>query len=340
MLVLVVLLIGFGVVAYRTLQPPAPLALPERGAVLHDVTVIDPGRERIDHRRLVVTGDKITAIQPALPGGDNPFSGMYVLPGLADLHVHFPPSALAGQTELFAFLYLYHGITAARDAGDVDGTASDPARSGIAEGRFPGPRLFACGLFVDGEPPLWKNSVVARNPEEGRRAVRTIANRGYDCVKVYDQLDAETLAAIREAAHERGLPVIGHVPWRVPYEEARLDDAQHMIGIQPPPADPATAKFPFLLAEWEQLDDERLDRLIAESKRSKIAITPTLVVLDRLIHSEDYASMLREPDVQMVPAFYRNVVWNPNGGMSIAGQMKPEDFSMVRRVLEIEERTV
>jgi len=340
MLVLVVLLIGFGVVAYRTLQPPAPLALPERGAVLHDVTVIDPGRERIDHRRLVVTGDKITAIQPALPGGDNPFSGMYVLPGLADLHVHFPPSALAGQTELFAFLYLYHGITAARDAGDVDGTASDPARSGIAEGRFPGPRLFACGPFVDGEPPKWKNSIVARNAEEGRRAVKTIADRGYDCVKAYDQLDAETLAAIREAAHERGLPVIGHVPWRVPYEEARLDDAQHMIGIQPPPADPATAKFPFILAEWEQLDDERLDRLIAESKRSKIAITPTLVVLDRLIHSEDYPSLLREPDVQMVPAFYRNAVWNPNGGTNVAGQMKPKDFAMVRRVLEIEKRTV
>ncbi len=340
MLVLVVLLIGFGVVAYRTLQQPAPLALPQRGAVLHDVTVIEPGRERIDHRRLVVTGDKITAIQPALPGGDNPFSGMYVLPGLADLHAHFPPSALPGQTELFAFLYLYHGITAARDAGDVDGTASDPARSGIAEGRFPGPRLFACGPFVDGEPPLWKNSIVARNAEEGRRAVKTIADRGYDCVKAYDQLDAETLAAIREAADERGLPVIGHVPWRVPYEEARLDDAQHMIGIQPPPADPASAKFPFILAEWEQLDDERLDRLIAESKRSKIAITPTLVTLDRLIASEDYPSLLREPDAQMVPAFYRNVIWNPDGGTSVAGQMKPEDFAMVRRVLEIEKRTV
>jgi imidazolonepropionase-like amidohydrolase len=340
MLVLVVLVIAFVVVVYRTLQPPAPLALPERGAVLHDVTVIEPGRERIDHRRLVVTGDKITAIQPALPGGDNPFSGMYVLPGLADLHVHFPSSALPGQTDLFAFLYLYHGITAARDAGDVDGTASDPARSGIAEGRFPGPRLFSCGLFLDGEPPLWKNSIVARNPEEGRRAVKTVADRGYDCVKAYNQLDAETLAAIREAAHERGLKVIGHVPWRVSYEEAQLDDAQHMIGIQPPPADPATAKFPFLLAEWEQLDDKRINRLIADSKHLKIAMTPTLVTLDRLIASEDYASMLREPDAQMVPAFYRNVVWNPTGGTNVAGQMKAEDFAMVRRVLEIEKRTV
>jgi hypothetical protein len=166
--------------------------------VLHDVTLIEPGLSRIDHRRLVVTGNTIEAIQPALPGGDNPFAGMYVLPGLADLHVHFPPSTLAGQTELFAFLYLYHGITAARDAGDVDGSASDPARSGIAEGRFPGPRLFACGPFVDGDPPLWKNSLVARNPEEGRRAVQSIAERGYDCVKAYDGLDAETLAAVRE----------------------------------------------------------------------------------------------------------------------------------------------
>ena len=336
---LVVLLVAFGVVVHRVLQPPPPLALPERGAVLHDVTLIEPGRSRIDHRRLVVTGNTIATIQPALPGGDNPFSGMYVLPGLADLHVHFPPSALPGQTDLFAFLYLYHGITAARDAGDADGTASAPARSGVAEGRFPGPRLFACGPFVDGEPPLWENSLVARNPEEGRRAVQTIAERGYDCVKVYDELDADTLAAVREAAHQHGLPLIGHVPKRVPYEVARLDDAQHMIGIPPPPADPNRV-FPFIMAEWERLDDARLDMLIAESKRSKIAITPTLVVIDRMLQSEDYASMLGEPDLQLLPRFYREVLWNPDGGMSITGQMKSDAFAMLRRAFEIEKRTV
>jgi hypothetical protein len=264
---------------------------------------------------------------------------MYVLPGLADLHVHFPPSALSGQTELFAFLYLYHGITAARDAGDVDGSASDPARSGIAEGRFPGPRLFACGPFVDGDPPLWKNSLVARNPEEGRRAVQSIAERGYDCVKAYDGLDAETLAAVGETAHELGLPVIGHVPKRVPYEVAQLDDAQHLIGIPPSPDDP-NRKFPFTMAEWERLDDARLEMLIAESKRAKIAITPTLVTIDRLLQSEDYASMLAEPDVLRMPRFYREVIWNPDGGMSLAGQMQSDDFAMLRRVFEIEKRTV
>lgn len=338
-LVGIVLFAALAAGIYAVLQAPPPLALPERGGVLHDVTLIEPGRSRIDHRRLVVAGNTIATIQPALPGGDNPFSGMYVLPGLADLHVHFPPSVLPGQTELFALLYLAHGITAARDAGDADGRASDPARSGAAEGRFPGPRLFACGPFVDGEPPLWKNSLVARNSEEGRRAVQAIAERGYDCVKAYDGLDAETLAAVREAAHEHGLPLIGHVPKRVPYEVARLDDAQHLIGIPPPPADPDRI-FPFLMAEWERLDDARLEMLIAESKRSKIAITPTLVVIDRLLQSEDYASMLTEPDLQMLPRFYREVLWNPDGGMGITGSMKSDDFAMLRRAFEIEKRTV
>ena len=323
---------------WLVLRPPPPLALPPQGATLNDVTVIQPGVSRAEHQRVVVEGGAIRSIEPAAPDG-GPWSGAFVLPGLVDMHVHFPPSTLPGQTELFAFLFLYHGVTTVRDAGDVDGTATDPARRGVAEGRFPGPRMLACGLFVDGDPPLWKNSLVARNPEEGRRAVATIAERGYDCVKAYNGLDAETLAAIREAAAERGLPVIGHVPRQVPYEEARLTDAQHLIGIAPPPDDP-DLRFPLILTQWEKLDDVRLDALIAESVRSGIANTPTLVTVDRLIHSEDYARMLQEPDLQLLPRFYRDVVWNPQGGTSVAGELSPAGFAMVRRAFETMKRTV
>lgn len=337
---LVAALVAAGVALFVILRPPAPLALPERGATLADVTLIEPGHARAEHRRLVVGNDAtIAAVEAASPGASDAYAGMYVLPGLADLHVHFPPSSLPGHTELFAFLYLMHGITAARDAGDVDGSASDPARVGIAEGRFPGPRLFACGPFVDGEPPMWKHSIVALTPDDGRRAVQTIDDRGYDCVKVYNGLDEPTLAAIRKAADERDLPVIGHVPYRIDYEIAKLDDAQHLIGIPPRPSDPST-KFPFIMAEWENLDDARLDRIIETSKREKIASTPTLVTIDRLIASQDYAAMLREPDVQLLPGFYRKVLWNPVGGMSAAGQMQAADFAMLRRAQEIQKRTV
>ena len=338
-LALVGLLVVLAFALYAVLRSPAALALPERGAVLNDVTVIAPGVGRAEHRRLVVEGNAIASVDEANTAEAGAFAGMYVLPGLADMHVHFPPAALPGQTELFAFLFLYHGVLAVRDAGDVDGSASDPARSGIVEGRFPGPRVKSCGPFVDGAPPLWKNSIVARNPEEGRQAAETVAARGYECVKAYNRLDAETLAAVRDAAHAHGLTLIGHVPRRVPYETARLDDAQHLIGI-PPQVAAEDTPFPLVLAEWESLDAARLESVIAESKRSSIANTPTLVTIDRLIHSQDYARMLAEPDAQLLPRFYREVIWNPKTETSAAGRMKPEDFAMVRRAFEIMKRTV
>jgi cytosine/adenosine deaminase-related metal-dependent hydrolase len=332
------LLATTGAALYWIVQPPAPLALPERGATLDGVTVIEPGRSRSEARRVVVRGERIEAVEAAR-GGDGPWTGLYVTPGLTDLHVHFPPASLPGQAELFAFQLLRHGVTAVRDAGDVDGTATEPARSGVAAGRFPGPRIAACGYLVDGEPPLWKNTLLARNPDEGRRAVERVAAEGFDCVKAYTELDAPTLAAIREAAHAKGIPVIGHVPRRIPYEEARLDDAQHLIGIPPPPDDPEL-RFPFVMRQWERLDDARLDHLVVESVRLRIANTPTLVTIDRLIGLEDYPRMLREPDAAYLPRFYRDVVWNPNGGITPAGQLGADDFAMLRRALAAMQRTV
>jgi imidazolonepropionase-like amidohydrolase len=336
---IVALAVALVVALYWVIKPPAPLDLPPRGATLSDVTVIEPGRARSEHRRVVVAGDAIEFVGEAAPGANDPYAGMFVLPGLADLHVHFPPSSLPGQTELFALLHLAHGVTTVRDAGDVDGTASDPARRGVGEGRFPGPRIFACGPFVDGEPKLWKNTLLARNPDEGRAAVKSIGDRGYDCVKAYNNLDAATLAAIRDAAHARNLRVIGHVPVRVGFEDAQLDDAQHLIGIAPPPED-RTKRFPFIMAEWERLDDARLETMIAAAKRAGTTLTPTLVTIDRLIATQDYAHIREESDAELLPRFYRDLIWNPTGGTSVAGAMKPDDFAMLGRAFAAQKRTV
>src|SRR5512145_3521287 len=112
-------LAALGAGLYAIVAPPAPLALPPQGVTLDDVTVIRPGEGREAHRRVVVTGGAIERIEDAAPGSGGPFAGMYVLPGLNDLHVHFPPASPLGQSELFAFLLLYHGVTGVRDAGDV-----------------------------------------------------------------------------------------------------------------------------------------------------------------------------------------------------------------------------
>jgi hypothetical protein len=335
---LLLLLGGLAIVAWWILRPPSPLELPAQGLTLNGVTVIEPGKTRRSHAQLVVNDNRIAAISEAAPGASGRFGGAFVLPGLNDVHVHFPPPTLPGQTEFFAFLYLYHGVTGVRDAGDPDGTSTAPARDGVAEGHFPGPRILACGPFIDGNPPRWKYSIVVESPEDARAAAQSVAEAGFDCVKAYDGLDGKSLAALHAEAGSLGLPVIGHVPSRVPFEQARLDDAQHGIGIAPPLEEPVP--FPWVLRAWLQLDDARRDAIAAASLEHRIAHTPTLVTTERLAAQADFASALRAPDAQLMPRFYRDVIWALDSPINSAGELAAKDFEMVRTAHRAQLRTV
>src|SRR5690606_13519892 len=267
-----------------------------------------PGQGRLERRSIVIEGDRIAAIRE--PQGSDPgrWANRTVLPGFVDMHVHFPPPRGLGQTELFAFLFLAHGVTSVRDAGDVDGSATAPARDGVREGRFPGPHVFACGPFVDGPEPLWKNSLVVTSADEARAAVDRVADAGFDCVKVYDGLPREALAGLKEQAARRGLPVIGHVPRSTPYLEAALDDVQHLTGIARRDDDPR----PFLdvLDGWPGFDDAQMAALARAIADAGIANTPTLVVVDRVAAAREPARAAAEPDVRLLPRLYRDAVWS------------------------------
>ena len=340
LILLVALLLAAGVLFWAML-PPAPLAVPARGAVLENVTVIDPGQGRAEGRTIRIAGEKIEAIEATAggTGAEAGFSGAYVIPGLIDMHVHFPPDTGLGQTELFAFLFLAHGVTTVRDAADVDGTATAPARDGSRSGEFASPRVFACGPLVDGSPPIWKNSLIVSEPSQAVAAVAKIAEQKFDCVKVYDGLTAESLAAVQRAAAEKGLPVIGHVPRRVPFEVAHLDDVQHLTGVATPSAGDLRP-FPKNMVAWRQVDDERIGFIVETSKRLGIAHTPTLVVIDRLRATQDYAALREAPEVQLLPRFYRDVIWSPRQGLPILRRLEPEDFEVLQEVSQRSQRLV
>ncbi|MCP4003987.1 MAG: amidohydrolase family protein [bacterium] len=326
-LILIAVVIFCGGIVYSSLQPPAPLEVPERGVTLHGVTVINPGRERRSNTSVIVRGNRIERVQPTLPpslADDEDFAGMYVLPGLSDMHVHFPMAALPGQTELFAFLFLYYGITTVRDAGDIDGSAVGPAREGVAKQLFPGPRIYACGPFVDGDSPLWKNTRQVLKPEQAGAVVDEIFKSGFDCVKAYNGLSAEVLAALREAAEEADLPLIGHTPKGVPYEVARLDDAQHGIGI--PPELDEDLDYPEIMKAWSLVDEARRKSIVETVRKYDMANTPTLVSSERLMRFDDYETLRKNPDTELLPRFYSDVIWSPTEGIPGLRNLTPEGF--------------
>ena len=331
-LAMVVLLVIGAVTLLRALRPPSPLPPAPQGTTLGNVTVIEPGLARRAGRTIVVKGGSIESIAAASGAEQNDaYAGMFVLPGLIEMHGHLPPASPLDEGDLFPFLYLFHGVTTVRDLGDVDGTAVAPVRDGLRDGKFAGPRLFACGPFVDGKEALWPNSRIVGNGTEAEAAVRGIADAGFDCVKVYDHLPALGLNAVRAAATARGLPVVGHVPNAVSYAEAGIADVQHFT--KAPTFDRADPRpFPEAMDAWLAVDDTLMDRIVAHALEHGVANTPTLVATERLSRLDAYDELREEPDAQLLPRVYRDVVWRPTEAFT------PEILATLRAAVEKEKR--
>jgi imidazolonepropionase-like amidohydrolase len=158
-------------------------------------------------------------------------AGGYLIPGLWDMHVHSVANVALDMrvgsvinADWHFPLFLAHGVTGVRNMND--GTAdptlelTNSVRRRLAEGDLLGPRLLANGPAVDGDPPLVSNPVVVRSAANARATVRELVGHGADFIKVYENLSREAYFAIIDEARRRGIPVDGHVPFRVLPAEA------------------------------------------------------------------------------------------------------------------------
>jgi imidazolonepropionase-like amidohydrolase len=206
--------------------------------VIRGVTVVDvrDGSLRPE-QTVLIAGNRITAVGPAeqvRPPDDADLvdvAGGFLIPGLWDMHVHSVANVALDQGQSVAAqdwhfpLYLAHGVTGVRNMND--GTAdvtleqSKSVRRRLAQEELRGPpRFLTAGPSIDGDPPLGSNSVVVRTAAEAKAAVQQLAANGADLVKVYENLSREAYFAIIDEARRRGIPVDGHVPFRVTLEEA------------------------------------------------------------------------------------------------------------------------
>jgi imidazolonepropionase-like amidohydrolase len=131
---------------------------------------------------------------PVLDGG-----GMYLLPGLIDLHVHLvwdgSPNPLehlskesTEQTLLRGIRHaretLEAGITTVRDLGSVDDLAIDLSRA-VERGDVVGPRIVASGqtiIMTGAHDPFW--GIMVDGPQEALKATRRQIYRGADVIKL------------------------------------------------------------------------------------------------------------------------------------------------------------
>lgn len=328
-----VLLAGAVAALVILLWPPAPLVVPQRDFALAGVTIVNPGRGRKPNQRIQIHAGRIKSItddSPALPGraGVYRYPGAYVLPGLIDMHVHHPAAVQAFDVQLFELLYLRYGVTAVRDAGSFDGSILR-LRGRVARGELAGPRIFACGPVIDGDPPTWPGwpgFVVAHNRDEAERAADQAAAAGVDCIKAYQNLTPDELDGLRDAATRHHLPLIGHVPFAVPLEFAHLDDVQHLTGVPRVAwqrSSSSSEGLRELLREWESVDDTWQDAVVLISAEQHLAHTPTIVVIDQITRLGDYPALSEEPDAHLLPRYYRELIWKPGGSFNTQAFTSP-----------------
>src|SRR5258705_6490834 len=204
-----------GVLNNLGLRRPAPPRVAAKGRFQIDgVTVINPMQGRRSNTTIEISGGAIAAIVNTQDSAPHDFAGCFVLPGLVDMHVHLRPDNALKLTPSAALLYLQHGVTTIREAGDLDGTAVAAARKLEAEGAHPVPRVLSCGPFVGAGKASFKNTILLEDASV--RAADAAAVRGKATgatfPKFYEGLTEPMIRALEQAFAKHGLKMMGHVP--------------------------------------------------------------------------------------------------------------------------------
>lgn len=203
----------------------APVAAqPTPTTLFVNVNVVPMDRNRILHRHSVLVRDgKVAAVAPQLTAPEDALiidgKGIaYLLPGLADMHVH------AKDREMLATL-LAGGVTTALDMGEAPNAIVGRTRAAVERGEVPGARVFAA-LAVDGSTRY--GHLVIPTPDAARWAVQLAKVNGYDFIKVYNGLSPQVFAALVEEGRTAGLPIIGHTVESVGLDR-QLSGGQAMV---------------------------------------------------------------------------------------------------------------
>jgi len=209
---------------------PAPQSV-EAVVAFVNVGVIPMDREVVVPRQTVVVRDgRIAAIGAAeatvVPQGATVIdgSGRYLLPGLADMHVHLEGRENFGDAPLF----LAYGVTTVLN---LRGFPKHLVwKKEIAEGKLLAPNLYTSGEFV--------NEPLETTPEEVQREVIRQKNAGYDVIKFHEivsdgryvtsrGLSRPAYDTMNATARQIGIPLIGHTPDALGLQ-AVLDDHQSL----------------------------------------------------------------------------------------------------------------
>ncbi len=175
----------------------------ERIIAFKNVNLVPMTNENIiENQTVLVKGDRIFKIGSAtkveIPKRAEVIDGegAYLMPGLADMHVHLKGKWPLPQLDL----YLANGVTTVRDLDGRDFMLK--WRDEIEQGKRTGPTIYASCPIIYGYE---------------KNAPELVAKRksGYDCVKLYSYFARDDFQKAMQTAKGLNLYTVGHIPFAV-----------------------------------------------------------------------------------------------------------------------------
>ena len=224
----------------------APLAA-QTGTLDHvtidHVTIVDVVKGKLfPEMTVVVDGKRIVTVAKTRPGERHSGTvmdgaGMYVIPGLWDMHVHvaFTNDAARNQSTsaLMLPLLIANGVTGVRDMGsNLDAVLA--TREAVASHQVIGPRIVTPGPMLDGATSRYQVIVKVTTTEDGRAAVRQLHDRGVDFIKTQSLVPRDAYFGLADEAAKLGMRFEGHVPDAIRAREAvaaHQHSFEHLLGV-------------------------------------------------------------------------------------------------------------
>jgi hypothetical protein len=223
----------------------------------------------LTNQRVIISNGKIWKIESAsLPKVDSvdiqiPASDKYLIPGLAETHYH-----LQNNIENEFKLLISNGITTARNMAEYEGQDHIKIRESTRKNSFLSPHYFTTGPYLKKENFKHIDSVDA--------VVEYHKKRGYDYLKLADNLPKDIYLSLLEKAHNANIEIVGHGQRKLPLEYSlRIKSIAHI------------EEFLYIFSEEELRSTNYLQKAANEIKNSGIYVSPTLGIFEMIIRYAD-----------------------------------------------------
>ena len=308
----------------------APGVSGQEAVAFENVTVLTMDEERrMEGQTVVVEDGLITRVGAAgsveVPAGARRIDGQgrFLMPGLAEMHAHVPPTPNPPRELLedYMFLYVANGITTIR--GMLGQAYQLELADELEDGDLLGP------TFYVGAPSINGNS--APMPDDAERLIRAHASAGYDLQKIHPGVSRESWDRMVAVAEEVGLTYGGHVPADVGLEHAlatgmstvdHLDGYVTAVASEGVQAQVSTGAIS-LGGLVEGAEEARIQEIVRQSLEADVYVVPTQYLWESLYAGRDPDEYLGLPEMVYVSSGQREA-WRQQG--SGGPQGTPEEL--------------